>query len=69
MGQGQHRVIIYVNVVELESPMLHAKFQDHRTSGSLRFSPYMDMAAIFVMCLFIQAFVPLPRDALHEILL
>ena len=33
MGQGQPRVIIYVNVVELESPMLDAKFQDHRTSG------------------------------------
>ena len=34
--------------------MLHAKFQDHRTSGFggedfLRFLPYMGMAAIFVM--------------------
>ena len=34
--------------------MLHAKFQDHSTSGSgeedfLRFLPYMDMAAILVM--------------------
>ena len=27
-------VIIYINLVELECPMLHAKFQDHRTSGS-----------------------------------
>ena len=27
-------VIIYINFVELESPILHAKFQDHRTSGS-----------------------------------
>ena len=26
--------IIYINLVELESPMLHVKFQDHRTSGS-----------------------------------
>ena len=34
IGQGQPRVIIYTNFVELESPMLHAKFQDHRTSGS-----------------------------------
>ena len=47
-------VIIYKNFVELESPMLHAKFQDHRTSGSgeedfLRFLPYMGMAAILVM--------------------
>ena len=34
--------------------MLHAKFQDHRTSGSgeedfLRFLRYMGMAAILVM--------------------
>ena len=33
--------------------MLHAKFKDHRTSGSgedyLRFLPYMDIAAILVM--------------------
>ena len=34
IGQGQPRVIIYTNFVELESPMLHAKFQDYRTSGS-----------------------------------
>ena len=54
MGQGQPRVTIYINFVELESPMLHAKFQDHRTSGSgeedfLRFLPYMGMAAMLVM--------------------
>ena len=29
VGQGQPNVI-YINVVELESPILHAKFQDHR---------------------------------------
>ena len=34
IGQGQPRVIIYINFVKLESPMLHAKFQDHRTSVS-----------------------------------
>ena len=34
IGQGQPRVIIYINFVELESPMQHTKFQDHRTSGS-----------------------------------
>ena len=27
-------VIICINFVELESLILHAKFQDHRTSGS-----------------------------------
>ena len=54
IGQGQPGVIIYINFVELESPMLHAKFQDHRTPGSgeeefLRFLPYMGMAAILAM--------------------
>ena len=34
IGQGQPRVIIYINFVEIESTMIHAKFQDHRTSGS-----------------------------------
>ena len=36
IGQGQPRVIIYINFAELESPvlLLRAKFQDHRTSGS-----------------------------------
>ena len=32
MGQGQPRIIIYINFVELESPNLHVMFQDHRTS-------------------------------------
>ena len=34
IGQGQPRVNIHINFVELDSPMLHAKFQDHRPSGS-----------------------------------
>ena len=25
---------MYINFEDLECPMLHAKFQDHRTSGS-----------------------------------
>ena len=29
------KVIIYIFFVELESPMLHAKCQDHRISGSV----------------------------------
>ena len=45
---------MYITFVELESPMLFAKFQDHRTSGSgeedfQRFLPYMGVAAILVM--------------------
>ena len=36
IGQGQHRHgLHYINFVEPESPMLHAKFQDHRTSSSI----------------------------------
>ena len=34
IGQGQPRVIIYICFVDLESLMLHAKFQDHMSSGS-----------------------------------
>ena len=34
IGQGQPMVIIYTNFVDLESLMVHAKFQDHETSGS-----------------------------------
>ena len=34
IGQGPPRVIIYIKFVELESPMLRAKFQDHTTSDS-----------------------------------
>ena len=54
VGQGEPRVIIYINFVELDSPMIHAKFQDHRTSGSgeedfKKYLSYMGMAAIFVM--------------------
>ena len=35
MGQGQLRVIIYKNFVELENILLHAKFHDHRTISSV----------------------------------
>ena len=31
---GRPRVTIYISFVELESSMLHTKFQDHRTFGS-----------------------------------
>ena len=34
IGQGQPMVINYINFVEIESPMIHAKFQDHKTFGS-----------------------------------
>ena len=34
IGHGQPRVISHINLVEIEFSMLHAKFQDHRTSGS-----------------------------------
>ena len=44
---------MYIYFVELESPMLQAKFLNHRTSCSgedfLRFLPYVCMTAIVVM--------------------
>ena len=54
IGQGQPRVIIYIYFVEIESPILNAKFQDNRTSGSgeedfYRFLPYMGVVTILVM--------------------
>ena len=36
MGQGQLRVIIYINFVELEYILLYAKFHDHRAISSVR---------------------------------
>ena len=65
IGQGQPRVIIWSNLVVLEHPMMHTKFQCHQPLGSreedfLRFLPYMVMAAILVMWPgpFEQTFVP-----------
>ena len=34
IGQGHPRVMVYINFVELHCLMLHAKFQNHRPSGS-----------------------------------
>ena len=34
IGQGHPRVIIYIKFVELQSLMLHTKFQNHWPSGS-----------------------------------
>ena len=34
IGQGQSRVIIWINLVVLEYPMLHTSFQGHRSIGS-----------------------------------
>ena len=65
IGEGQPRVIIWINLVVLEHPMQHTKFQGHRPFGSgeedfLRFLPYMGMVAILVMWPgpFEQTFVP-----------
>ena len=68
IGQGQLRVIIWINLEVLEYPMLHTNFQGHWSFGSreedfLRFLPCMGMAAILVMWHrpFEQTFVPLSR--------
>ena len=54
IGQGHPKDMIYINFVELFSLMLHAKFQNHRPSGSgeedfLSFLLFIAMAAILVM--------------------
>ena len=53
LGQGQPRVMIYINFVELNFQILHTKFQNHRPSGSeeedLTFLLFTAMAAILVM--------------------
>ena len=36
MGKGHHRVMIYINFIKLYCLMFHAKFQNHRPSGSLK---------------------------------
>ena len=65
-------VIIYINFVELESPMLHAKFQDHRTFGSgeeyfLRFfTIYGHGSHLGHLPLYKLSF-PLPKEAPHKI--
>ena len=46
--------LFFINFVELEYIMLHAKFHHHRTSGSVEedlemFLPYMGVAVILVM--------------------
>ena len=43
IGQGQPKVMIYVNFVELFSLMLHAKFQNHRSSDSGELSFFFDL--------------------------
>ena len=76
IGQGQPRVSIYISVVELESPILNAKFQDHRTSGSgeedflkgfyhiwaLRPSWSCDLYHLYKLSF------PLPKETPHKIL-
>ena len=67
-------VIIYINFVELEFPMLHGKIQDHRTSGSgedyfkgyyyiwTRWPPWScDLNHLYKLSF------PLPKEAPHKI--
>ena len=54
IGQGQHSVIIWTNLVVLEHPMMQIKFQCYRPFGAreedfLRFLPYMAISAILVI--------------------
>ena len=74
MGQGQLRVIIYINFVEFEYIMPHAKFYEHRTIKSvgedfLRFLPYVGMVIIWSCDLkhLYKISFHLPKEAPHEI--
>ena len=53
IGQGHPRITIYINFVEFNCLLLHAKFQNRRPSGSgedfQRFLLFIAMAAILVM--------------------
>ena len=54
IGQGQHSVIIWTNLVALEHSMMQLKFQCYRPFGAreedfLRFLPYMAISAILVI--------------------
>ena len=58
IGQDQPRVIIWLNLVVLDHPLLHTMFQGYRPLGPgeedfLRFLPYIGIAAIFVMWLWL----------------
>ena len=74
MGQGQLRVIIYINFVGLEYIMHNAKFHDHGTISSVgedfwrfyhiwswRPSSSCDLDDLYKLCF------PLPKEASHEI--
>ena len=63
-GQGQFRAIIYINFVELENIILHAKFHDHMTISSVWAwwpSWSCDLDHLHKLCF------PLPKEAPHEI--
>ena len=53
IGQGQNRFIIQINVVDIQSAMLYAKFQDNQNCGSkeedLKTFTIYELKAIFVM--------------------
>ena len=54
IGQDQPRVIVHINFIYLDSPMLYAKFRDNQPLVSgvedfLMFIPYSGVAAILIM--------------------
>ena len=71
IGQGQPRVMIYINFVVLHTLMLHAKFQGNWPSGSgedfFRFWEWRPSWSCDLDHSFKLSF-PLPKEAPHEIL-
>ena len=70
IGQGHPKVVIYINFVELLSKMPHAKFQNHRPSGSGEenfkvfaiYSPGGHLGHV-TMAIYINVHSPLPKNA------
>ena len=74
-GQSKPRVIIKISFVELESPMLHAKFPDHRILV-LEKKIFFKVFAIYghgghlghvTWTIYINFRPPLPKEAPHKI--
>ena len=73
IGQGQPRVIIFINFVQFVALMLQAKFQDLRTLGSEE--DFLKVLAVYAHGGHLQVMLPrpflqmspLPKEAPHKI--
>ena len=66
IGNGQPRVMIYINFVVLQTLMLHAKFQGNWPSGFEHFLAWRPSWSCDLDHLYKLSF-PLPKEAPHKI--